>query len=79
MFNLVELIADDADQAFDQRCAYGHRLGEHAVYCHNDKWKDAPMKCRRTWYWGEDEEDCQDEDCPGYEPNPRLNIKGHRS
>jgi hypothetical protein len=36
------------------------------VYCHNQTWKDAPRKCRRTWYTGGE---INDEDCPGYEPN----------
>ena len=67
MTNLVELAADDEDSVFDQPCAHGHRVDCHAVYCHNEKWKDAPRKCRRTWYTGGRE---RDEDCPGYKPNP---------
>ena len=73
MINLVELIADDEDCAFDQPCAFGHRVETHAVYCHNSEWPDAPRKCRRTWYTGGKE---RDEDCPGYKPNPASpNIK----
>lgn len=71
-FNLVEIMAagdDDEDCAFDQPCKYGHRVGGHAVYCHNDGWKEGPRKCRRTWYTGGKE---RDEDCPGYEPNPEY-------
>lgn len=78
MLNLVELVADAEDCAFDQPCAYGHRVDCHAVYCHNDKWKDAPRKCRRTWYYGEEYAAAQgvrDEDCPGYKPNPEINDK----
>ena len=74
MFNLVELLAtdEDTDCGFDQKCRYGHRVDGHAVYCHNDNWPDAPRKCRRTWYHGEDyaeEHELRDEDCEGYEPN----------
>jgi hypothetical protein len=68
-FNLVELMADDDEECvFDQPCHYGHRVGCHAVYCHNDGWKDAPRKCRQTWYTGGRE---RDEDCPGFKPNER--------
>lgn len=63
--NVVELLADD-DCAFDQPCRFGHRVEDHAVYCHNERWVDAPRKCRRTWYTGGK---VRDEDCPGYEPN----------
>ena len=67
---VVELIADD-DCAFDQPCRYGHRVEDHAVYCHNATWKDAPAKCRRTWYTGGR---VRDEDCPGFEANQRGPI-----
>lgn len=67
MINLVELMAEAEDCAFDQPCKYGHRVECHAVYCHNDGWKDSPRKCRRTWYTGGE---VRDEDCPGFEPNP---------
>lgn len=67
-FNLVELLAaDDEEQAFDQPCKYGNRVGCHAVYCHNDDWADSPRKCRRTFYTGGE---VKDEDCPGFSPNP---------
>jgi hypothetical protein len=65
--NLVELLADEGDCAFDQPCAHGHRVEVHAVYCHNTEWADAPRKCRRTWYSGGE---VRDEDCPGFKPNP---------
>lgn len=46
--NIVEMIADEEDCAFDQPCAHGHRVDSHAVYCHNEAWLYAPRKCRRT-------------------------------
>lgn len=61
--NVVELVAEDC--AFDQPCFYGLRVESHAVYCHNVFWKEAPRKCRRTWYDNEE----KDEDCPGFKPN----------
>lgn len=65
-FNLVELVDDGDDSAFDQPCKHGLRVDGHAVYCHNTGWEDAPRKCRRTWYTGGE---TRDEDCPGYAPN----------
>lgn len=67
--NLVELVADEEDCAYDQPCLYGHRVEHHAVYCHNKTWKNAPRKCHHTWYYGGAH--C-DEDCPGYKPNPNY-------
>lgn len=67
--NIVEMVADDDDCAFDQPCAHGHRVETHAVYCHNSEWADAPRKCRRTWYTGGK---VRDEDCPGFKPNPAF-------
>jgi hypothetical protein len=64
--NVVEVIADD-DCAFDQPCAFGHRVEGHAVYCHNEAWPNSPRKCRRTWYTSGR---VRDEDCPGYVANP---------
>ena len=69
-FNLVEAVSDPDDCAFNQPCAYGHLVDQHGVYCHNDGWADAPRKCFHTWYWGPDERDLQDADCPGFRPNP---------
>ena len=67
--NLVELLAADPEGcAFDQPCAYGNRVEDHAVYCHNTEWKDAPRKCHRTWFTGGE---VRDEDCPGFKPNPK--------
>lgn len=67
MTNLVELMADES--AFDQPCKHGNRVECHAVYCHNEAWKDAPRKCRRTWHTGGE---VRDEDCEGFAPNPLL-------
>jgi hypothetical protein len=67
--NIVEMIADEDECAFDQPCKFGHRVEGHAVYCHNDDWSDSPRKCRRTWYTGGE---VRDEDCPGYQPNPEF-------
>jgi len=64
--NLVEMIAEPDECAFDQPCAHGHRVEGHAVYCHNTEWKNAPRKCRRTWYTGGR---VRDEDCDGFKPN----------
>lgn len=65
--NLVELMADEDGSAFDQPCAFGHRVDSHAVYCHNTSWLYAPRKCRRTWYTGGE---IRDEDCKGFRANP---------
>ena len=61
--NLVEMIADDDDCAFDQHCKYGNRVESHAVYGHNENWEGRPRKCRRTWYTGGE---IKDEDCEGF-------------
>jgi hypothetical protein len=65
MDNLVEMIFGDGPN-FCQPCKHGNLVDEHAVYCHNEVWKDAPRKCRRTWYTGGE---VRDEDCPGFTPN----------
>lgn len=67
VFNLVPLIADadGEDVAFDQPCAYGERVGGHAVYCNNEDYPEGPRKCRRGQY-----ADHLHKDCPGYAPNP---------
>jgi len=67
MPNLVELISDEDENAWDQPCAFGYRVDGHAIYCHNEKWLYAPRKCRRTWYTGGE---VRDEDCRGFKPNP---------
>jgi len=67
VFNIVEMVADHEDCAFDQPCKYGHRVEGHAVYCHNDEWKEGPRKCRRTWHTGGE---VMDEDCEGFAANP---------
>lgn len=65
--NIVELVADDDDCAFDQPCLHGNRVESHAVYCHNERWPQAPRKCRRSWYTGGKDPDWG---CPGFAPNP---------
>ena len=42
MPNIVEMVADQDDCAWDQPCAFGYRVEHHAVYCHNEKWLYAP-------------------------------------
>lgn len=64
--NIVEMIADEDDCAWDQPCAFGHRVETHAVYCHNDKWLYSPRKCRRN------RTDWPHEKCRGFKPNPLL-------
>jgi hypothetical protein len=68
-FNIVEMITDAADCAFDQPCAYGRRVESHAVYCHNETWLYAPSKCRRhrgNSVWGD--KPWPHEECPGFKP-----------
>ncbi len=71
--NIVEMVAGD-DCAFDQKCAFGHRVEGHAVYCHNEAWPDAPTKCKRgEWlvrFYGGEPTDYRHEDCPGFVANP---------
>lgn len=72
MPNIVELVADEDDCAWDQPCAFGHRVESHAVYCHNDKWLYAPRKCRRRQASSWLGEAWPHEDCRGFKPNPLL-------
>jgi hypothetical protein len=79
VLNLVELIADEEEGGgFDQPCAFGNRVGHHAVYCHNDAWPDAPSKCRRgkecAEVYGIPEEENRHEDCPGFVANPDFVV-----
>lgn len=67
----VEMIAGDCG-GFDQPCAFGNRVEDHAVYCHNSHWLYAPRKCRRTWHSGGE---VRDEDCEGFSPNPQAKPK----
>lgn len=73
-FNVVEsLLADPDDCAFDQPCAHGNRVENHAVYCHNGRWLFAPRKCRRhqgASIWGE--EPWPHERCAGFRANPAV-------
>ncbi len=71
MINLVEMMAESGESAFDQPCKHGNRVGGHAVYCHNDDWENAPRKCCWTWYTGGAQ---RDEDCPGFAPNPLRTV-----
>lgn len=65
--NAVEIVAmSESDTiGFNQPCRFGSLVEDHAVYCHNTWWIDAPRKCRRTWYTNGEK---RDEDCPGFEP-----------
>ena len=65
--NIVEAFAGD-DCAFDQPCVYGHRVEQHAVYCHNQTWLYAPRKCRRSRH----RPDYLHKDCKGFSPNPKV-------
>lgn len=60
--NVVEIVADQDNCAFDQPCLYGHRVESYAVYCHNDWWEDAPRKCRHS-------KDRPHAECPGFKKN----------
>ena len=71
ILNLVEMVAGNEKQSFNQKCKFGNLVTGHAVYCHSEN-ENAPRKCRRTWYYGKDEKDYQDEDCPYYESNPNI-------
>jgi hypothetical protein len=71
IINLVELVADDDESAFNQPCKHGNLMFGHAVYCHNSKWADAPRKCRRTWYTGGE---VRDEDCEGFAHNDQSGM-----
>lgn len=64
--NLVEMVADSDECAWDQPCAHGHRVGGHAVYCHNSRWLYAPTKCHRN------ATDWPHAKCPGFLANPHL-------
>lgn len=59
------------DGEFNQKCKFGKLVNSHAVYCKSPD-RNAPMKCRRTWFYGEAAKNMQDEDCPYYEPNKNL-------
>lgn len=72
VFNIVEMAAsgEDDDCAFDQPCAFGHRVESHAVYCHNEAWPGSPRKCRRR----RDDPEHRHEDCPGFVANPDATL-----
>jgi hypothetical protein len=64
--NIVEVLTYKNDCGWDQPCAFGHRVEQHAVYCHNEKWLYAPRKCHRN------RSDYPHEKCRGFKPNPSL-------
>lgn len=68
--NRVELVAETDACAWDQPCAFGHRVDDHAVYCHHAEWTESPRKCRRGR-----SSDYRHEDCPGFLANPRYEKK----
>ena len=76
MPNVIEMVADEDECAWDQPCAFGHAVKGHAVYCHNDRWLYAPRKCRRgDWcadLYGIDREKNKHQNCRGFKPNPLL-------
>ena len=55
---------EDTEHAYDQSCYWGHRVGAHAVYCHNPE--SGCGKCRNAWFTGGDS---QDEDCEWFRKN----------
>ncbi len=57
------VLDENEEVVFDQPCAFGERVSNHAVYCTNDAWAEGPRKCRRTWYTGGE---TRDEDCEGF-------------
>jgi hypothetical protein len=71
--NVVEMIqSDDADCAWDQPCAHGHRVEFHAVYCHNEQWLYSPRKCHRS----QKDPEWRHQDCPGFLANPLWKPTG---
>lgn len=60
--NIVEIVADEEDCAWDQPCKFGYRVQTHAVYCHCDGWLYSPRKCRRN------RTDFLHENCRGFKP-----------
>jgi hypothetical protein len=69
MENLVELLEDGL---WNQKCKHGYLIPGHSVYCHS-LCSDAPRKCHHSWFYGEDKKGSQDEDCPYFEANSKLN------
>ncbi len=80
--NVVEIAADES--AWDLPCRFAHRVEQHARYCHNNRWVDAPRKCHRTvdgsnnvhgWPVGEH---CF-VDCPGFQKNPTYSEEDQKN
>lgn len=68
--NVVEMLAGDDDSGFDRPCAFGFRVEQYAVYCHNKSWLYAPSKCPRCSETGVGHEDCRPHaSCPGFRIN----------
>lgn len=67
---LVLMMSEPEDRVFDQSCAYGCRVVNHAVYCTSEN-PDSPRKCRRTWATNGE---VKDEDCKFYEQNSRTPL-----
>ena len=70
--NLVEMISDNSECAWDQPCKFGYRVEDHAVYCHNAGWLYAPTKCHRRQSDSIHGSAHPHEKCPGYFPNTRF-------
>jgi hypothetical protein len=68
MINFVEMLEEGK---WNQKCIYGHLIPGHSVYCHSNS-PGAPRKCHHTWFYGENEKGCQDEDCQFYKLNPKY-------
>lgn len=66
----LALASVDEDTKYDQPCHYGLRVGNHAVYCENEKM--SCRKCKRSWYTCGEE---RDEDCEGFKINRRCEKK----
>lgn len=60
--NVVEILADEEDCAFDQPCLYGYRVENYKVYCHNNVWLYAPSVCHRSLSYPHAQ-------CPGFKEN----------
>ena len=69
IFNIVELIDNSGKSGFNQSCRFGYLVEGHSVYCHNESWEGSPRKCDYTWSSGGQ---YKDEDCEGFEKNPKL-------
>lgn len=69
-FNIVEMVSDE-EQAFDQPCKHGNRVGGHSVYCHSEK-----AGYRKCFYRWESQRRHEANECGGYEANPLWDSSG---